>query len=167
MPSSHCITLPIDRVPRWPRQCVLCGRDNPGSEFRFRAARYSWNQLLTMSWAIGSRPLLQAPACAHCAARLRRHRIARGLLSWVVLLPIAFVIVHVLDRTGMFAGPLHPWRKPIAGAIIIPALLPYLLWDALNPPTVNATAHGRNIDYEFADRHAAERFAQENRNTDS
>jgi hypothetical protein len=143
--------------------CVLCGRTDPDSHFRFRASRVGWDQILTLSWAIGSRPRIEAPACAHCATRLRRHRLAREMMSWVILLPAAFVILYALHQTGMFNGSLRPWRRWIAGGVILAAFVPYLIWEAVNPPRLDATARGKAIGYEFADAEYAALFARMNR----
>lgn len=163
MPTSHDITLPFDHKPAWPDACILCGYEKPGAVFRFRAGRVGWEQIVTLHWAFGKRPYVEAPACGHCVRTLRRSRLIRALCSWIVILPITLVILYVVDkRLGWFSGPLRPFRKWIAAGVILVALVPYVAWELFHPPCIDATARGKKIDYEFADPDYAERFAELN-----
>lgn len=165
MPFSSDITLPIGQRPIWPSRCILCGSDTPDATFSFRAGRIGWHQLITLHPAIGSRPLVNAPACSSCRRVLRRGRVLREWCSWLVVLPVAIVIIWALHQAGLFSGSFRPYRRWIAAAIILLSLIPYLLVEILHPPRIDATARGKKLDYEFADPDYAILFSSLNRPT--
>jgi hypothetical protein len=162
MPLSKDVTLPIDQTPKWPPLCILCGHNNPDSAFRFRAGRIGWDQLVTLSWAWGSRPRVEAPACAQCAKQLRRQRITRELITWLLLIPIIVGVVLLMFRVGWATGPMRPYRRWIAVAAVLIIYLPFQLWQSAHPPILDATAKGDTLDYEFADASYAMLFLEEN-----
>lgn len=107
--------------------------------------------------------MVNAPACSPCRRVLRRSRILRECCSWFVIVPIAIAMIRALHQAGLLSGPFRPYRRWIVGAIILLALIPYFLVEILNPPTINATARGKKLDYEFADPDYAILFAALNR----
>ena len=80
----------------------------------------------------------------------------------MILLPAALATLWGLHSLGVLSGGLRPYRRYIAAAVILAAFVPYIVWEILNPPRVDATARGRKIDYEFADPEYAGLFAAEN-----
>lgn len=156
MAFSHNVKLPIDVTPQWPSYCVRCSIPNPDSVFKFRASRVGWDQLLTLSWAIGKRPIVEAPACSECRTRLKRERLIRNLISWPVTVAVAALVGYILHRLGFF--PKGPYRRWIFVAYACGALLPFIIWEVLHPLTLDATCQGDTITFEFRDRRTAAMF---------
>jgi hypothetical protein len=162
---SADITLPIAQKPQWPPMCILCGHPHPDATFRFRAERIGWSQFLTLSWAIGSRPLVEAPACKSCARRLKRRRVARGFCSVLLILPFIVLSIWLGEKLGLTTGSLKPFRKLIVLGMALALYAPFFVWELLHPPLFDATARGDKLDYEFQDAEYAKLFEQENRAT--
>ncbi len=153
---SHDVTLPIGVPPEWPPVCVRCHAADPPGTFRVRGSRVGWDQILTLSWAVGSRPVIEAPACIECARLLRRERRIAGIASWLMCIPLAamgFWLVHLL---GYLQGPYRRWWG-LLGAMI--CCLPVIIWEALHPRTFDVTVRHGKIDYEFRDKVYAAMFA--------
>lgn len=159
MAMSLDITLPVGVAPRWPTECIACGRPDPDGEFCFRAARVGWSQFITLSWAIGSRPTVRVPACQSCAAHLRRTRFFRSLGFWIIAIPVLLGVYVLLRKLGWTNGP---FRMHIAVGLGMVALVPFITLEIVWPPMIDATARGAKIDYEFADHEYAKRFIAEN-----
>lgn len=149
MPLSTDISMPIDRTPRWPARCIRCGTPAPESIFFFRASRVGWDQILTLGWAVGSRPPVEVPACEDCAHLLRRARRARVSVGWLVLLPLGLATLWSLRHFGYL--PAGPFRRWASAGILLATFLPAIVLDAIFPPVIDATAQGRTITYEFRD----------------
>lgn len=156
MAFSHDVKLPIDVTPQWPSYCVRCSVPNPDSVFKFRASRVGWDQLLTLSWAIGKRPIVEAPACSECRTRLKRERFIRNLVSWPLTMAIIAIVGYILHRLGLF--PTGPYRRWILAAYVIGPLVPLYIWEATHPLTLDTTCQGNTITYEFRDRRTAAVF---------
>lgn len=159
---SHDVTLPIDQRPEWPQICIRCGERSPTSTFSIRGSRIGWDQILTLGWAIGSRPLIEAPACPECAAALRRERCLSGITSWLMCIPLIALGMWVAHMLGLLHGPLRKWYA-MGAALLFCA--PILIWELLNPRTFDVTVRHGKIDYEFKDRMYAASFAIANNTT--
>lgn len=160
MPLSTDVTLPIDHRPEWPSRCVRCGQDEPTDVFRFRASRVGFDQLITLNFAIGSRPTIEAPACPDCAKALRRARRLRLFLIWPAYIILGIAVLYTLDKLGWI--PHGPYRKWIMTGIVLLAVFPFMIWEGSHPAIVGATARHKKLDYEFRDPEYAENFAELN-----
>lgn len=78
-------------------------------------------------------------------------------MTWIVLIPVMLLVAWVMHRTGLLPTGLHR-RWVLAGAMLV-AVAPGLIVDAFFPPPLDATARGKDIDYEFRDKAYAEDFA--------
>lgn len=159
MALSHDVTLPIDASPRWPDACVCCLKIHPARTMRLRADRIGWDQLITLGWAVGLRPLYEVPACEACERGLIRARrlrwAARALVAVVGVLAAAWL----LRAGGVGPNPVSRWIIAFAAMILI---VPAAVFDALHPLRIDTTARGSRIDFEFASRDYAAAFAEAN-----
>lgn len=160
MPLSTDVTLPLDQRPEWPSRCVKCGEENPIGFFRFRASRVGLDQLVTLHVAIGSRPRVEVPACLPCATELRRRRWFRRLALWPAYIAIGVTAFIVLEKLGWM--PTGAFRKWILVGEAVLAITPLFVWDVMHPPTIDATAKGKKLVYEFGAADYASDFAELN-----
>lgn len=161
MPLSTDIPLPRDTDPHFPNECVRCGVARPNSVYRVRATRAGLVGLL-MPWQIwlfwlnwGVR-VVEAPACADCASRLKSSYWRREAFEWFLIIALAVPVIWLITSHNV------PFRKPVAYAAIIVLGLPWFVWRALHPPAFHATTMGDKIDYEFLDSELADKFAMMN-----
>ncbi len=156
MGLSHDVKIRGTAAPEWPFVCPSCYRPEPDGVFVMRSSRIGWHQLLTLSWAFGSRPKLRVPACRGCAKRMRAERWGRETLSWVGLFIMVGVVYLVLDALGLLpSGPLRRWA--IAGIFLV-VVIPAAMVTMFFPPVLDATASGNNVTYEFKNKEYADHF---------
>lgn len=160
MPLSTDVTLPIDRRPEWPSRCVRCGHDEPTDVFRFRASRVGLDQLVTLHFALGSRPNVEVPACPVCTRALRQARLLRRLLTGPLYLIVTVAVLYAVDQLGWL--PHGPFRRWAMAGIGLAGISPIFSWDLLHPSTVDATARHGKLVYEFRDANFARDFAELN-----
>ena len=159
MPYSTDVNLPRNHNARFPDKCVVCGRPSPGSTVRLITGSIGWWTWLL--WHFGDVFTVTAPACTSCGRRLHLMRFG----SLLVIIAGAFIACWVAWPLISEHFP-RPIRKWIVMGLALLLLLPYCLYQALNPHPFDITAHSDSVDYEFRDPAMACEFAELNEDAD-
>ena len=159
MPYSTDVNLPKPHRARFPDKCVVCGRLSPDSTVRLVTGSIGWWTWLL--WHFGDIVTIKAPACTSCGWRLHLMRLG----SLLVTIAGCFVACWLLWPLIAAYCPRFA-RKWVVMGLALALLLPYFLYQSLNPHPLDITAHSDSVDYEFRDAGMAYEFAELNADAD-
>src|SRR5262245_30355543 len=153
MGLSHDVKMPRDVPARFPDRCVVCRDARPGHSMSVSSGVLGWRLLLFHFYG---RFHVEVPVCRTCERAYRRAK----LIRFAVMLPI--VVAGVALAVWLFGAYRGPFRKWLLALIALVVMLPYCIWEVLNPLPFDITAYGQSVDYEFRDPLYAAEFAEEN-----
>jgi hypothetical protein len=150
MNFPQSVNLPKAYTPRFPSQCVVCGKDAPDDTYRVTTRSLNSGASAT---AAGPKFSAEAPACRGCCAQMRRQVLGRTVANIVFI--VAGVGVGIL-----VAGGHNPLRHMIVFAVALVCLLPLLVWRLFYalPFDITAFTDKGTVDYEFRDHAYAQEF---------
>lgn len=154
MPLSTDVRVPRDLEVRFPSRCVGCGEDPAGGTWRVTGRTASWLSLVT-PW-IGRRFAIDVPCCDRCRPGLARARRRRAWGSALATLGVTLAALVLLDPEP------GPWRRPLVVAVVVVALVPTLVYEALHPHAFDLHVRRRDVDLEFRDPQLAAEVAELN-----
>jgi len=155
MPVSIDIELPINKKAKFPASCVVCAADHPDSKIVLTDSAAG----VLSSWFFHSnlwsaKVTVEAPACKHCASS---YRWLRYFYILVLLLSIAAGIF--LANWCVPPGWSRLLKKISTFAIVLPCLIPYVIWVIKNPLPFHIHADEKKVSYQFRNPDYAKGFA--------
>ncbi len=159
MLRTSSVTLPAAHAPSFPDACVGCGEASPGLLLAQSDRSFSWASLWTpFGWFAGKKASRAAPICAACR---RSDRFTSGARVLFVVGGVALAIVSLmpwLKSAGLSRGQ----RKLALLGLLLPAGLAFYLWTRWFPRAFTIDVSKSSVEYMFARREYAERFAAAN-----
>lgn len=86
---DHDVTLLNSHLPqcRWPQRCLVCNLEDPNATARFFTLPRNQGLLAKLTFS------LKLPACRACAWRAHLSRVFAALLLWLLVSPLALLIL--------------------------------------------------------------------------
>jgi len=153
MSLSSDVTLPKDYEPIFPASCVVCQSDEPVTKVKILAQGingclvYLMPLLIFLGWrSIG------VPVCSSCKPKFHLQRWGRDALMAVLVILIFMVVgPRFSDLSGII-------KKVTVAAVVLFAMIPYVIFEIFVPRCFDVTVHNNSIDYEFASEQYAREF---------
>lgn len=152
---THLVTLPADRRPELPTECVACGAPDPDAAITVADRAFTWSSVV-VAWAYwsGRKEKRSFPACTGCRRTDRLVAIGRVML-FVGLVVGALTVVRPWVQSFELG---RASSRLLTLALCAVAIAPALLWPMLFPRAVTLDVSKQTVDYQFARKEYAALF---------
>ncbi len=157
MLRTHIVRLPLDTEIEPPSDCVACGAGNPDATITVSdKAASAVSLFIPWLWFLGTRVRRTFPMCSGCRRVDWFKKWSRALLFFALV----YIGIQVISPWFESFELPRATTKLLTLVSLIPALMPAFIWTSIFPRPVTIDVGRRMIDYEFACRDYAQRFAE-------